>query len=133
MSKSDFLFSDTAQQIVGGFLLAGPFVVTEEVWSLAESITLYHSLVMFLIVVLIGYSALYQADANRNPETEKEIVGIPLRLISLILVSYLSVGVLITVTNAPGVFDASIKTTMKVLGFGAIFSEIGAATADSIF
>ena len=30
-----FQVADIAQQIVGGFLLAGPFVVTEEVWTLA--------------------------------------------------------------------------------------------------
>lgn len=37
MARSDhYQFVDTAQQVVGGFLLAGPFVVTEEVWMLAR-------------------------------------------------------------------------------------------------
>jgi len=36
--------ADTTQQLVEGFLLAGPFVVTEEVWSLAENMTPMHSI-----------------------------------------------------------------------------------------
>ncbi|MGM0397657.1 MAG: DUF2391 domain-containing protein, partial [Halobacteriota archaeon] len=34
-----FRLADTAQQVVGGFLLAGPFVVTEEVWTLAANMS----------------------------------------------------------------------------------------------
>jgi len=30
-----YALADTAQRFVGGFLLAGPFVVTEAVWLLA--------------------------------------------------------------------------------------------------
>lgn len=32
--------ADSAQRIGGGFLLAGPFVVTEEVWPLAGNMSL---------------------------------------------------------------------------------------------
>lgn len=128
-----FSIADTAQHMVGGFLLAGPFVVTEEVWRLAENMSLFHSLLTVLIVLVIGYGALYKADADRNMDKESDFAGIPLRLVSLILVSYFSVAVLIFVLTVPQTFEATYPTAFKVTGIAAIFSEIGAATADTIF
>lgn len=127
-----FSVSDLAQQMVGGFLLAGPFVVTEEVWNLAKNMSIFHSLAAFLIVVIIGYGALYKADLNRDPDREIDVAGVPVRLISLILVSYFSVAVMVFVLNAPETFEAANLTVVKVIGIAAIFSLIGAATADSI-
>ena len=129
---SRFLISDLAQQMVGGFLLAGPFVVTEEVWNLARNMTVFHSLLAIIILVIIGYGSLYEADVDRDPDRENEFVGIPLRLISLILVSYFSVAVLVVVLNAPETFDASTVTVSKTLTIASIFSLIGAATVDSV-
>ena len=144
-----FALSDTVQQIVGGFLLAGPFVVTEEVWILAGSMSALQAVVTVVIVLGIGYGALYKAD-DRNPDRETEVGGIPVRFISLIAVSYLSVSILALSFNAPETFagssgaiaavspDASIEwtvvgTTLKAVSIGAVFSVIGAATADSVY
>lgn len=130
--KKRFSLGDLAQQMVGGFLLAGPFVVTEEVWSLARNMTVYHSFVTVLIVITVGYGALYKADLDRDPEKEGDVGGVPIRLISLVLVSYFSVAVMIFVLNAPETFGASAYTALKTMSVAAIFSLIGAATADSI-
>ena len=144
-----FALSDTVQQIVGGFLLAGPFVVTEEVWVLAESMSVAHALATVVIVLAIGYGALYKAD-DRNPDRETEVGGVPVRFISLIAVSYLSVFILALAFNAPETFagssatasatsfDVSIEwtvvgTTLKAVSIGSVFSVIGAATADSVY
>ena len=147
-----FALADTAQQVVGGFLLAGPFVVTEEVWVLARSMSVFQGLLTFVIVLGIGYGTLYKAD-NRDPDREVDIAGVPLRFVSLILVSYLSVFILAIAFDAPGTFLADIAqadegaltvfgvrlsgavlgVTLKATSVGAVFSVIGAATADSIF
>jgi uncharacterized membrane protein len=144
-----FALSDTVQQIVGGFLLAGPFVVTEEVWVLAESMSVTQALATVVIVLGIGYGALYKAD-DRNPDRETEVGGVPVRFISLIAVSYLSVFILALAFNAPETFagssgsastaslDVSIEwtvigTTLKAVSIGSVFSVIGAATADSVY
>ncbi|WP_410766116.1 DUF2391 family protein [Haloferax sp. DFSO60] len=145
-----FALEDSAQQIVGGFLLAGPFVVTEEVWVLARSMSVFQGLLTALIVFAVGYGALYKAD-DRDPDKEREVAGIPLRFISLITVSYLSVFILAVAFDAPGTFlsDVSgrvlfegagitldlavIAITLKATSVGAVFSVIGAATADSLF
>ena len=144
-----FALSDTVQQIVGGFLLAGPFVVTEEVWVLAGSMATLQALATVVIVFGIGYGALYKAD-DRDPDREPEVGGVPIRFISLIGVSYLSVLILALAFDAPGTFlDPSgatsvgpvtlpfgweaVETTLKAVSIGSVFSVIGAATADSIY
>ncbi|KAB1187129.1 MULTISPECIES: DUF2391 family protein [Haloferax] len=145
-----FALADTAQQVVGGFLLAGPFVVTEEVWVLARSMSALQGFLTLVIVLTVGYGTLYKAD-NRDPDKEKEVGGIPIRFISLITVSYLSVFILALAFDAPGtflsdvsgtvVFDsygleldlAVLGITLKATSVGAVFSVIGAATADTLF
>lgn len=128
-----FAFADTLQQVVGGVLLSGPFVVTEEVWELARNMTPYHAAAEVLIVIVIGYAALYKAESQRDPESEPELAGIPIRYVSLIAVSYLSVVLLIYLFAAARTFEAGPVTTAKVVTTGAIFSMVGAATADSLF
>jgi uncharacterized membrane protein len=137
--------ADTAQQVVGGFLLAGPFVVTEEVWVLAANMSSYHAGMVTAIVLAIGYGALYQADAGRDIETEAEVAGVPIRFVSLMLVAFGSVATLAIVFTAPDAFlveggilpdptrTAVVLTTLKAVSVGAIFSVVGAATADSVF
>ncbi|WP_327050645.1 DUF2391 family protein [Halomicrococcus gelatinilyticus] len=142
--KKRYALADTAQQIVGGFLLAGPFVVTEEVWRLAETMTWAHALAAVCIVFGIGYGALYKADHDRDPDNEAELAGVPTRFVSLMCVSFGSVAILVVVLAAPetflkdGVLDghasrAAVATTLKAITVGAIFSVVGAATADSVF
>ena len=153
-----FALADTAQQVVGGFLLAGPFVVTEEVWVLARSMSILQGVVTGCIVLSVGYAALYKAD-DRDPDRERDLAGVPVRFISLVLVSYLSVFVLALAFDAPGTFLADLAVesprilgvaleitvlgmhldgavlgvTLKATTVGAVFSVIGAATADSLF
>jgi uncharacterized membrane protein len=144
-----FKLADTAQQVVGGFLLAGPFVVTEEVWTLAANMSWLQTLLTVGIVFGIGYGALYKAD-DRDPERETEVGGVPLRFVSLVLVSYCSVFVLAVAFGAPetflgdtggrtvgvGAIRISVRTaevTIRAISVGAVFSVVGAATADSLF
>jgi len=135
-----YALADTAQQVVGGFLLAGPFVVTEEVWTLAGNMRWWHTLMTVSIVFAIGYSALYEADDGRDPDREAEVAGVPVRFVSLMLVSFGSVATLAVVFTAPETFlgdaysgVAMVLTTLKAVSVGAIFSVVGAATADSVF
>ena len=135
-----FKLADTAQQIVGGFLLAGPFVVTEEVWTLAQNMSTLQAVLTAAIVFGIGYGALYKAD-DRDPDREPEFGGVPLRYISLVAVAYLSVLILAVSFDAPATFLADdvnsrtemVAVTLKATSVGAIFSIIGAATADTLF
>ncbi|QLC33388.1 DUF2391 family protein [Halarchaeum sp. CBA1220] len=138
-----YAFADTAQQVVGGFLLAGPFVVTEEVWVLASRMGWYHVALTLALIAAIGYGALYQADDDRDPDREAEVAGIPLRFVSLMAVSFGAVLLLAIAFRAPTTFatnlDLRLDTvgltvfTLKATSVGAVFSVVGAATADSVF
>jgi len=128
-----FGLDDLAQQIVGGVILSAPFVVTEEVWSLAASMNWIQWAVTVLMVVAIGYGTLYKADHDRDVEREESIAGLPIRFVSLVLIAYLSVTLLALVFDAPETFAATPETTLKAISIGAIFSVVGAATADSVF
>ncbi|AEH36787.1 DUF2391 family protein [Halopiger xanaduensis] len=135
-----FRLADSAQQIVGGFLLAGPFVVTEEVWTLAGSMNGWQTLGIVIVVFGIGYGALYAADTTRDVEEEQEVAGIPLRFISLMVVSFGSVTLLALLLDAPDAFlddgestRTVVETTFTAVSIGSVFSVVGAATADSLF
>ncbi|WP_135828110.1 DUF2391 family protein [Halorussus halobius] len=143
-SKRRYALADTAQQVVGGFLLAGPFVVTEEVWGLASDMTWVQSLSTIAIVFLIGYGALYKADDDRDPDREAEVAGVPTRFVSLMVVSFGSVAILAVAFGAPGTFlgdtfadgtpsTETVAITLRAVSVGAVFSVVGAATADSVF
>lgn len=127
-----FGFDDLAQQIVGAFILSAPFVVTEEVWSLATSMSWVQTSITVLMVLSIGYGTLYRAE-DRDVRSELTLLGVPLRYLSLIVISYGAVVTLAMVLDAPDTFDASPVVTFKAICIGAIFSVVGAATADSIF
>lgn len=132
--------ADSAQQIVGGFLLAGPFVVTEEVWQLAGNMGALQAIATVTIVFIIGYATLFKADTGRDRADEPDIGGIPVRFISLMCVAFGSVSILVFLLDAPGTFigsevpfEEAAQTTFNVVSVGAVFSVVGAATADSIF
>lgn len=131
--------ADSAQQLVGGFLLAGPFVVTEEVWVLAANMSLLQAAATVALVFGIGYGALYKADTARDPETEQDVAGVPVRFISLMVVTFGSVTVLAVLFDAPDTFVAggsstdTLLVTLKAISVGSLFSVVGAATADSVF
>jgi uncharacterized membrane protein len=140
-----YKLADTAQQIVGGLLLAGPFVVTEEVWVLAANMTSVHAAVLLGLVFAIGYGALYTADDKRDPDIEADVAGIPVRFVSLMGVAFGSVIALAVTVTAPQTFLvegeilsepsawALVLTTGKATVIGSLFSVVGAATADSVF
>ena len=129
----EFRPADVAQQVVGGFLLAGPFVVTEEVWVLASHMSAAQWLAVVGMVVAIGWGALYRADSDRDADEETEVAGVPYRFLTLMLVSFGSVVVLAFSFAAPEAFGADAFQTVKAVSIGAIFAVVGAATADSVF
>jgi len=131
--------ADTAQQTVGGFLLSGPFVVTQAVRELARNVTVFHSLFLVGAIMAIGYGGLYGADNERNPRREAVFAGVPVRFISVIIVAFGSVAMLAFSVTAPTVFlsdldlAARMVVTFRAISVGALFSVVGAVTTDSLF
>jgi uncharacterized membrane protein len=137
--RGKFDLDDIAQQIVGGLLVGGPFIVTEEVWGIASEMSILNVIITFFIVVVTGYTILYVA-VLRDPEVEASVGGIvPLRFVSLILVSYVSSMIVALATGTPSFFARSTETvdiiwlTFKASTTVSIFTVIGAGTVDSVF
>ena len=115
--------------------------MTEEVWVLASGMNGIQAAVTAIIVAVIGYGALYRADTGRDPTEERSIAGLPVRFLSLMAVAFGSVLLLAVLLDAPdtflvaeGVEGAELwATTFKAVSVGAVFSVVGAATADSVF
>lgn len=131
--------ADTAQQIVGGFLLSGPFVVTQEVWLLAQNMTVFHSLFLVGAVIAIGYGGLYGADNDRDPAREAAVLGVPVRFVSVMIVAFGSVTMLAFAITAPDLFLTELDpnnralVTFQAISVASIFSVVGAVTTDSLF
>ena len=131
--------ADTAQQIVGGFLLSGPFVVTQEVWLLAQNMTVFHSLFLVGAVMAIGYGGLYGADNDRDPAREAAVLGVPVRFVSVMIVAFGSVTMLAFAITAPDLFLTELDpnnralVTFQAISVASIFSVVGAVTTDSLF
>ncbi|WP_245835281.1 DUF2391 domain-containing protein [Natronolimnobius baerhuensis] len=132
--------ADSAQQIVGWFLLAGPFVVTEEVWLFAENMSLLQAVATIGVVCGIGYAMLYKADTKRDPTTEQRIARIPVQSFSLMMVAFGSVTILALLFDARDTVLESVESnreialiTFKTISVGSVFNVVGAATADSVF
>lgn len=105
-----FRVRDLAQQAVGGFLLSGTFVVTEEVWVLARHLPILNSVLVVGVVMLTGYVALYRADTTHDVTQEADVRGVPLQFLSLMGVSFGSVALL--------AFAAAIvSSTHEILGY----------------
>lgn len=137
--RGRFDIDDIAQQAVGGLLVGGPFIVTEEVWVIADQMSLYNILSTLAIVVITGYSISYVA-VLRDPNVEATLIGIvPLRLVSLVLISYLSGIIMALSIGAPDVFTETSDIrkmawiTFKAATTISVFTVIGAGTVDSVF
>jgi uncharacterized membrane protein len=89
LKPDKFAFDDLAQQIVGAIIISSPLAVTEEVWMLSNQLNLFRLFFIFLITlgfdILLIYFTKYQ-----NVEKESIFKFIPLRLLSLLIVSYLA-------------------------------------------
>lgn len=100
---------------------------------MAKAMQNYQSGILVGLVLAIGYAALYGADENRDPDAEVHILGIPVRYLSLILISYVAVVLLILLLSGHSTYQATTVETLRVVSIAAVSSVIGAATADSVF
>lgn len=130
-----FGFDDVAQQIIGASLLASPFCATDEIWRLANAITVNRLGSIAVLSVLLGVVMIYFTDYQHVADYKQFGQYVPVRIISLVCVSYGMVTVILLVL---GIFDYG-----RVLGFEPVwrlkvvilvgfFAMLGGAVADVI-
>lgn len=126
-----FAFKDIAQQIVGATILSAPFVVTEEVWNLARNLDLGHIIALIAITLIFDILLFYYTKYQKI-EGKRFLNVFPIRIFSIIIVTYSTSFIILTVL---GVIGGRILETIwaaKLVVLVGLFANIGAGTADLI-
>lgn len=126
-----FGWDDFAQQIVGAVILSAPFAVTEEVWNLARNLTTSRIFLIIVLTILFDILLLYHTKFQKM-EHKKIVAGIPLRLISLLFVTYAVSALILSLFGILGGQIIAPMWEIKIIIFVGLFANIGACTADLI-
>lgn len=124
-----FTFKDIAQQIVGATILSAPFAVTEEVWNLANNLNATN--VMAIVVITILFDILL-FNYTKYQNLERKRFMLPLRITSLIFVTYVTSAVVLSIFGVIGGQIQDFIWAMKLVVMVGLFANIGASTADLI-
>lgn len=133
-ASEKYLFGpdDFFQQVIGSAILTAPFLFTEEIWLIAQNTRILQSIFSIIITLLIGHGILYIAKHEREFEQERHILGIRLRYISLMTVSFGTILLLLSITATGQTLGNGPLNAFKVVSMISIFAVIGAATADNL-
>jgi uncharacterized membrane protein len=124
-----FAFKDIAQQIVGATILSAPFVVTEEVWTLANNLNAINIVAIVFMTILFDI-LLFNYTKYQNLENKK--LMLPIRILSLIIVTYVTSAIVLSVFGVIGGQIQNSVWAMKLIIMVGLFANIGASTADLI-
>ena len=124
-----FTFKDIAQQIVGATILSAPFAVTEEVWNLANNLNVTHVMAIVFLTILFD---ILLFNYTKYQSLEKKKLMLPLRIISLITVTYITSAIVLSVFGVIGGQIQDPVWAMKLVVMVGLFANIGASTADLI-
>ena len=123
---------DFFQQLIGSVILTAPFLFTEEVWTIAQNTNLAHSVFSIMLTLVLGHGILYVEKHEREFENERHILGLRLRYISLMTISFGTVMLILSITATAETLGNGFLNTFKVVSLSSIFAVIGAATADNL-
>jgi uncharacterized membrane protein len=124
-----FSSKDIAQQIVGATILSAPFTVTEEVWNLANNLSAFNIGALILLTILFD---ILLFNYTRYQSIEKKKLMLPVRIISLIVVTYVTSAIVLSVFGIIGGQIQDPVWAMKLIVMVGLFANIGASTADLI-
>ena len=124
-----FTFKDIAQQIVGATILSAPFAVTEEVWNLANNLNVTHVIAIVFLTILFDVLLF---NYTKYQSLEKKKLMLPLRIMSLIIVTYITSGIVLSVFGVIGGQIQDSVWAMKLIVMVGLFANIGVSTADLI-
>jgi len=125
----EFAWDDLAQQIVGAMVLSTPLAVTQEVWILSQQIDVARLIAIVFITLLFDMLLIYHTKYQLVKE-QKILSFIPLRLFSLLIVSYLSAALMLWIFGVIGYEITAPFGVLKLIVFVGLFANIGAGTAD---
>ena len=129
LKPDKFAFDDIAQQIVGAIIVSSPLAVTQEVWMLAQSLDITRLSLIVLITLAFDILLIYYTK-YQSVEKENVFKFIPLRLVSLLGISYLAAMLILFLFGVIGGQVNSVIWASKLILFVGLFANIGAGAAD---
>ena len=129
LKPDKFSFDDIAQQIVGAIILSTPLAVTEEVWRLADALDITRVILIVLVTLIFDILLIYYTKYQKV-EKQNILNFIPLRLVSLLVVSYLAATLILYLFGVIGGQVDSWLWAGKLILFVGLFANIGAGAAD---
>ncbi len=127
----EFAWDDLAQQIVGAMILSTPLAVTQEVWILSQQLDLIRLFAIIAITLIFDILLIYHTKYQLVKE-QKILSFIPLRLLSLLIVSYTSAALMLWIFGVIGYEITEPFGILKLVIFVGLFANIGAGTADML-
>ena len=125
----EFAWDDLAQQIVGAIILSTPLAVTQEVWILSQQLDLIRIFAILALTLVFDILLIYHTKYQLVKE-QKILSFIPLRLLSLLLVSYTSAAMMLLIFGVIGYEITEPFGILKLVILVGLFANIGAGTAD---
>ncbi len=125
----EFAWDDLAQQIVGAIILSTPLAVTQEVWILSQQLDLIRIFAILALTLVFDILLIYHTKYQLVKE-QKVLSFIPLRLLSLLLVSYISAAMMLLIFGVIGYEITEPFGILKLVILVGLFANIGAGTAD---
>ncbi len=127
-----FRLDDVAQQFIGALVIGAGFIIPPDLWLVSEQMTPVRVLLTFVFIPGVAYLGLYSADQTHDIERERTVGGVPLRLISLFVVSGLTATAVVMFFREPSFYKATLGTTLKAILVTSLFTTISATVADSV-
>ena len=103
---------------------------TEEIWDLAYSISVWRAVFLIGLTLLLGY--MFIGRSRLGHLAQQNIIGIPLRLISVAIIAYGSTVVIIYLYGLQVYYQLDFWTYFKAMSLFDTFSVIGAIAVDML-
>ena len=127
-----FRLADLAQQFIGALVIGSGFILPPDVWLVSEQMSPIQVLLTLVLIPGIAYLGLYSADQAHDVERERQVGGVPLRLVSLFVVAGLTATAVVVFFREPAFYKATLGTTLKAIIVTSLFTTISATVADSV-
>ncbi|RMG67878.1 MAG: DUF2391 family protein [Calditrichaeota bacterium] len=121
---------DVVQQFVGAVGFVFPLVFTEEIWDLAFSISVFRAAFLIVLTLFLGY--VFIGRSKLGHMAQQNIIGIPLRLITVAFIAYGSTIVIIYLYGLQAYYHLDAVTYFKAMALFGTFSVIGAIAVDML-
>jgi uncharacterized membrane protein len=122
-------WDDLVQQLVGAISFALPFILAQETWEIAKGMGPWRLGVLLILTWVFGYLFLEKSDLQTMKE-ERILPFLPLRLVTVLLISYTVVLGMTLLFNIYGTWVKDPLSLIKGMALLSVFSVIGAIAVD---